>query len=114
MNDNKKIIIRVSYWYDTVSPESAEAGDYASTGNDFRSFEFLSIRDAIKEINKLIKDYLGHYEGNLGDGDTLSACDPETDYCTGNEDCWKLDVSIDGADATVRHRIRQIIDRHVY
>ena len=92
---NEKISITVCNWFDTVTPESATDGDYESTGNEMRSFDFNSLRDAAAQFVCSFEN--GSWENN-GDGfvnDVQYGVDPDTDYSTGAEDYDRLIISVD-------------------
>lgn len=112
-------VIRVNTWYDTVSQESAENGDYESTGNEWRTYEFPVSPEGITGAAELFiscaKDlYCDLYYLNDHCGDVLNG-EPEQDYYTGFEDtrCASIDVYSDGllSFKDIRIQINAEIDR---
>lgn len=101
------ITIRINTWYDVVSPESRTEGDYESTGNDFRSFEYneQELEIAIFELSRIIRDMQG-VTGNVSDMDTLVGM-PELDYRTGNEFIPNCSVTVEGGNQLERQLIRE-------
>jgi hypothetical protein len=101
MNDSK-ISILVCNWFDTISPESAASGDYASIDNEFKAQIY-----SINELAAAVQDFITIYRNEFWDcsaggykvNDVLYAADPEIDYNTGFEDrnCLSLCVRHDEA-----------------
>lgn len=54
-------MIRLLKWYDTVTQESAEHGDYESTGNGELALDYDNIVDAATQFASWLKA-IGHYE----------------------------------------------------
>lgn len=103
MNKYKFNIIK---WYDTITPESAENGDYDSCGNEERSWGTDSIVEAAQwHADKLSE--IGFYEINdyCGVSDYASsvayACDGDVDYSTGSQDYDRIALQ---AELTARQR----------
>jgi hypothetical protein len=114
-------VIRVNTWYDTVSNESAENGDYESTGNDWRTYEFPVTPEGITEAAELFIDCAKDLYGELSYladhcGDVLNG-EPEQDYHTGFEDtcCASIDVYSDALISfnEIRDQINAEIDRQL-
>lgn len=109
-----KVIIKVSHWYDTVSPESAEHGDYESTGNDWRDWEYK-----VDELGDAVRDFLNLYREQYWDSEVrvnevLYAADSETDYRTGFEDSDRLCLSVHHSEAVAPesyHRVKEELQR---
>ena len=106
-----KVTVRISQWYDTVSPESAEHGDYESTGNDWRDWEYsiLELADAVRDFVRLYREQSWdshHVEVN----NILYASDLVTDYRTGCEDRDCLCLSVHHSDAVAPDSYRQVRD----
>lgn len=82
---------KISMWYDTVTPESAEHGDFESCGNDWQEYLCDSLEDAEREA----RDHVGAADSlsellSLKLGKTnramLYPADAQIDYTTGNRD----------------------------
>jgi hypothetical protein len=114
-------VIRVSTWYDTVSSESAENGDYESTGNDWRTYEFPVTAEGITEAAELFISYAKDlYCGVPYLADHCSDViygESEQDYHTGFEDtrCTSIDVYSDALISfnEIRDQINAEIDRQL-
>ena len=116
MKSNKSSIV-VCTWYDTVTPESAEHGDYESTGNGERAFTFSS-----DEIDDAVAQFIHEFERNHWDGsddyqigEVLYAVDSDVDYNTGAEDrdCLIIDVVNDSTfgDPELRAKLQDALDK---
>lgn len=104
---SSKIVITT--WYDTVSPESAENGEYASCGTDERSNSYRpdELEDAISDFKKLLES--NSWECQPRVNEVLYASDAEVDYSTGDEhrDCLIISVVTDDsiADKVLTERV---------
>lgn len=83
-------IYKVSTWYDTISTESAEHGEYESTGNEYLENTWDTFEDAVKaalaHVNGLdnAKDFAEFEKKKSGDV-VLYSSDASTDYSSGDE-----------------------------
>lgn len=113
-----KVTVKVNHWYNTVSPESAEHGEYESTGNDCRDWEY-----SVEELGDAVRDFLSLYREQFWDcrhvevNEVLYAADPVTDYHTGYEDRDCLCLSVHHSEAVapdyyhqVRDELQRLID----
>lgn len=102
------IIITVAKWFDTVTPESAENGDYASTGNDFRSNSYNNLREAAT-------DYVSEFNNQYWDindthvNEVAYATDPDIDYSTGAEERDCLTINVNSDDSIRSDREKRIV-----
>lgn len=117
MKNSTKIV--VSIWYDSVTPESAEMGDYESTGNDMRNFEFDTspegIADAAAQFIRSAQDigcdpvYLENHCFDVLYGE------PRQDYQTGGEDtdCICISVESNESIADIKDQVNAEIDQQL-
>ena len=82
--------IMVAVWYDIVSNESAESGEYESTGNDWREYIFTDMAEAIE----CAEEYVGCHDSvsevdAMQDGSnnyaTIYGVDEDLDLITGDK-----------------------------
>jgi hypothetical protein len=91
--------ITVSKWYDTITPESRDSGDYESTGNGCRAWTYDTLVDAARAYAEQLQS-IGYYDrpgldsnGNFNYcGEVIYALDPDVDYSTGSEDYDRVGV----------------------
>ena len=103
------IKIIIAHWYDTVSNESASEGDYESTGNDYRSYDYDNLNEAATDYVARLKK---QYWDNINDGyvnEVAYATDPDTDYNTGNEDYDRLTIDVQSNESIRTEREKRII-----
>jgi hypothetical protein len=101
--------IQIITWYDTVSPESAEQGEYESTGNDERVYRFdpVELAEAVAEFRSMVEQ--GAWETtDIRVNEVLYSADPSLDYRTGHEDSDCLVLHID--DPELRKKAQALID----
>lgn len=72
---------KLEIYFQTITPESAEQGDFAETGHE-ETKKLSSIQEAIKEIQKYCVEASS---SNFHKGIWYSSTDPDTDYTTGEE-----------------------------
>jgi hypothetical protein len=101
--------IRVVTWQDSVTPESAEAGDFAECG--IGEQEYTWDRHGILGA---VQVFMDKYRNNFWDsgsdyqvGDVLYACDPETDYQDGTEYYDRLTID---CDESLRESLQAALD----
>lgn len=111
-------MIKVIKWYDTVTTESAENGDYESCGNDERCYEYDNIDEAATHYVELLKD-LGYYESLTLDvnanenyaSDIVYACDAEVDLDDGSE--YYHRVAVVFAESSLTSKIKVMFNARV-
>jgi hypothetical protein len=87
MSKNQKnesaITITVATWTDSVSPESADNGDYESTGDNWRDYQFNNLIDAADVMVSSLKELGYHDSVSSYVNEVIYAIDGEQDYETG-------------------------------
>jgi len=101
--------IQIVTWYDTVSPESAQHGEYESTGNGERvyRFEAAELEEAVAEFKSLVEQNLWD-TSDIQVNEVLYSADPSMNYRTGHEDTDCLVLNIE--DSELRKRAQALID----
>jgi hypothetical protein len=97
--------IKVSKTFNTITPESAEQGDFSESG-----FVYEDKTMTVKELLQEVKD-LGSYEWSSSQpshGDWITQADPDRDYKTGEETYESLHF-LDGLKTHQAQRIIKIL-----
>ena len=108
MKNSNSILIKVISFYDTVTHESATNGDYEQTGCDYKELNFYGYRSLNDSVNEFISLYKNNFwdSGEVEVGQILYACDPDTDYQTGEESYDRICISVDDtSDSNIRDRV---------
>lgn len=103
---NNKIKIMISTWYDTVTPESAECGDFESTGNECRTY----YPDTLTEAAQWFKEKYDtqHWDDQPTVNAVLYASDPDRDFTDGSESYDRLVLTVDSDQAVKCDRQKRI------
>jgi hypothetical protein len=93
-----KTKIVVSTWYDTVTHESAENGDFDETGCEMRDTEY-----SLDEVSEAVDHFVSEYRNNSWENspevnEVLYASDWSQDFTDGSEsrDCLSIYVHTEG------------------
>jgi len=90
---------KVTTWYDTITTESAEVGDYDSNGNGMREQTLDTLEDAIRvaidSLNCLenesdLEEFRSRPEGSV----VLYSADAVVDYVTGDNDMYTACIEV--------------------
>lgn len=93
--------IKVVYFYDTTSPEADEAGEFDSTGNDFRTYHYRE-EEAEEAVSHFVELYQNEglwdeSEHDVSVNQICYAADPVyVDYKTGKKDWNRIAIIVEG------------------
>ena len=82
-----KRTIKVKSYYETISPESAEHGDFEDSG-DHEEQEFDSLSEVGRYLKRKGVEFINSYSGN-----GFRTVDPDRNYSTGEETYYSYFVS---------------------
>jgi hypothetical protein len=103
------VTITIATWYDTVTPESATNGDYESTGNEYRSNYYDSLREAATDyVTKLRHQYWENHGFDYVN-EVAYAADPDINYHTGSEDYDRLTIYVQSNESIQTDRAKRIV-----
>jgi hypothetical protein len=109
---NKGQELRICTWYDTVSPESAENGDYESTGRALRNSYCDNIKEAAEEIICWLSNHSIDSGSKIERGEVAYSVDADIDYNSGFKSYDRLCIVAEPfLDAAQQHALKALLNK---